>query len=72
MTPKHPDHGEIGGAEEPLDDEQFWASVHAAYERLRADSDGWASYMAEVHEWDVAIGDGLEDEPPYYGPNEEK
>jgi esterase/lipase len=64
MAPKHPGHGENDGEEELLDDEQFWAAVDAAYKRLRADSDAWESYMAEVNEWDVALGDGLENEPP--------
>ncbi len=61
----------VAEAVERLDAEQFWSEVDAAYDRLRADPDAWAAYMDEIHEWDVAMLDGLENEPPYYGAGEE-
>ncbi len=61
----------VADAVERLDEEQFWAEVDAAYKQLRVDPDAWADYMDEIHEWDVAMLDGLENEPPYYGPGEE-
>ena len=62
----------VAAAVDRLDEEQFWAEVHAAYDRLRTDPEAWASYVSEIQEWDVAMLDGLEDEPPYYGPGEDE
>lgn len=31
------------------------------YEELRADPEEWASYQAELSEWDRTVGDGLPD-----------
>lgn len=61
----------VAAAVERLDEDQFWAEVHAAYERLRADPKEWKGYLVEAREWDVTLLDGLEDEPPYYAPGEE-
>ena len=61
----------VAAAVERLDEDQFWAEVHAAYDRLRTDPAEWDTYLSEAREWDVALLDGLEDEPPYYGPGEE-
>lgn len=37
-----------------LEDEQYWAEVDAAYERLqRDDPAGWAEYLAELAEWEA-------------------
>lgn len=33
-----------------------------AYDRLAADPEGWADYLAEIGEWDVAVADGLDRE----------
>jgi hypothetical protein len=33
-----------------------------AYDRLAADPERWADYLAEVGEWDVTVGDGLDRE----------
>lgn len=44
--------------------------VHAAmeaYERLQADPAEWASYRAELDEWDATTGDGLPSAPEYPG-----
>jgi hypothetical protein len=62
----------VAAAVERLDEEQFWAEVHAAYDRLRADPEAWEGYVSEIREWDVAMLDGLENEPPYYGPGEDE
>jgi hypothetical protein len=61
----------VTDAVELLDREQFWAEVQQAYDRLRSDPDEWNAYLAESDEWDVALLDGLEDEPPYFAPGEE-
>ena len=60
----------VAAAVERQDEEQFWAEVHAAYDRLRAEPAAWEEYQSESREWDVALLDGLEDEPPYYAPGE--
>ena len=36
--------------------------THAAYARLVQDPQAWAEVQAERSEWDVTLGDGLEDE----------
>ena len=36
-------------------------SIAAAYARLRADPEQWASYTGELDEWDVTAADGLSD-----------
>ena len=56
----------VAAAVERLEEEEFWDQVTADFERLRADPEAWAEYMAEHREWDVTLLDGLEDEPPYY------
>jgi hypothetical protein len=38
-------------------DEHDERQVLAAYDRLRADPDEWASYLAEQDEWDAVAGD---------------
>jgi hypothetical protein len=62
----------VAAAVERLDEEHFWAEVHAAYDRLRAEPAAWEQYQAEIREWDVAMLDGLEDEPSYYAPGEDE
>ncbi|WP_232425110.1 hypothetical protein [Pseudofrankia inefficax] len=47
------------------------AKIMARYEELRADPEEWASYQAELREWDATVGDGLGDareEYPEYNP----
>lgn len=36
------------------------------YDELRADPDEWASYQAELAEWDATAGDGLPDASEEY------
>jgi len=52
--------------------EQFWMSARESVERLRADPVAWKDYLDEVALWDQTSGDGLENEEPYYTPEEER
>lgn len=52
--------------------EKFWAGAKADLERLQTDPVAWKDYQDEVAAWDGMIGDGLEDEPPYFTPEEER
>ena len=51
--------------------EQFWAGVEEDLARLRADPVAWKDYQDEIALWDTLAGDGLENEEPYYTPEEE-
>lgn len=51
--------------------ETFWEGVYADLTRLRSDPVAWQSYQAEIAMWDSTAGDGLENEDPYYTPEEE-
>jgi len=51
--------------------EKFWAGVRDDFDRLRADPVAWHAYEDEVMLWDATAGDGLENEEPYYTPEEE-
>ena len=51
--------------------ERFWQGVQEDFARLRSDPDAWRSYQDEVAVWDATVNDGLEDEEPYYSPEEE-
>ncbi len=57
---------------ERYEKERFWKQVRADYERLRADPAAWQDYKEEVELWDSLSGDGLENEPPYFSPEEER
>lgn len=50
----------------------FWKGLHDDYARLRANPEAWADYQREVELWDSTANDGLEDEEPYYSPEEEE
>jgi len=50
---------------------KFWQGVREDYARLRADPAAWNAYEDELDLWDTAANDGLEDEEPYYTPEEE-
>jgi hypothetical protein len=52
--------------------DKFWKGVHEDYARLRADPEAWEDYQREVALWDSLSNDGLEDEEPYYSPEEEE
>ena len=51
--------------------ERFWAEFQEDYARLRADPVAWKDYQDEIALWDTLAGDGLENEEPYYSPEEE-
>lgn len=38
---------------------------------MRADPVAWKDYLDEIALWDTLSGDGLENEEPYYTPEEE-
>ena len=46
--------------------EKFWKAMHEGFARLRADPVTWSEYQVEAALWDSVIGDGLEDEAPYF------
>lgn len=52
--------------------EQFWQEARASLDRLRADPVAWQDYQDELALWDQLSGDGLENEAPYYTPEEER
>lgn len=45
------------------DKERFFQELEAAGRRLRADPVEWASFQAELAEWDGTLMDGLGNEP---------
>jgi hypothetical protein len=52
--------------------DKFFAEMKEGFERLRADPVAWKEYQDETRLWDSASGDGLENEEPYYTPEEEE
>lgn len=52
--------------------ERFWRGARADYERLRANPEAWKDYQNEVAAWEGLLGDGLENEPAYFTPEEER
>lgn len=50
--------------------DKFWKEMHEAFARLRADPVAWKEYQDEVALWDTTSSDGLENEEPYYSPEE--
>jgi len=44
----------------------FWKHMHEGFSELRQDPEAWAAYQDETALWDSTLGDGLEDEEPYY------
>jgi hypothetical protein len=58
---------ELGGASADQVIERLLADhqkilILEAYDRLAADPERWADYLAEIGEWDVTAGDGLDRE----------
>lgn len=51
--------------------EKLWRGVQEDFARLRSDPVAWKAYEQEVMLWDATAGDGLENEEPYYTPEEE-
>ncbi|MBA3378679.1 MAG: hypothetical protein H0T93_07330 [Chloroflexia bacterium] len=52
--------------------ERFWNQAYDQLARLKADPVAWQDYMEEIAGFDALAGDGLEDEDPYYTPEEER
>lgn len=52
--------------------EQFWKGVYADLARLRSDPEEWKRYQAEITLWDSTSDDALDNEEPYYTPEEEE
>jgi len=50
--------------------DKFWLDVEASVERLRADSAAWKSYRDEVAFFEGGSMDGLDDEDPYFSPEQ--
>jgi hypothetical protein len=50
--------------------EQFWNGVTEDLERLRADPVAWKDYQDEIAFFEGGSMDGLENEPPYFTPEE--
>lgn len=58
---------------EAIDDYQkqkLWARVQEDFARLRANPAAWKDYQDELSVFDGSSLDGLENEPPYYTPEE--
>jgi len=51
--------------------ERFWEGVRDDLDRLKSDPVAWRSYRDEISLWESTSGDGLENEEPYYTPEEE-
>lgn len=52
--------------------DKFWREMHESFARLREDPVAWKEYQDELTLWDSTTGDGLENEEPYYTPEEEE
>ncbi len=52
--------------------ERFWQTAREQLARLKEDPVAWQDYLDELAELDALAGDGLEDEEPYYTPEEER
>jgi hypothetical protein len=55
----------VAAAVRQFEQAAFWDQYEKDIEALRADPAAWEAYQAEIREWDAALLDGLEDEPPY-------
>ncbi|MDQ3539377.1 MAG: ribbon-helix-helix protein, CopG family [Chloroflexota bacterium] len=51
--------------------DKFWKEMHEGFARLRADPVAWKEYQDDAAVWDTMSSDGLENEEPYYSPEEE-
>lgn len=56
----------LGEAVRRLVKEHQLNRIMRRYEELRADPEEWASYQAELAEWDTTVGDGLPDADEEY------
>lgn len=60
----------IEDAVERYQKDKFWKEMHEGFARLRADPVAWKEYQDETALWDSLSNDGLENEEPYYTPEE--
>jgi predicted transcriptional regulator len=60
----------IEDAVERYQKDKFWREMHEGFARLRADPVAWKEYQDETALWDSLSNDGLENEEPYYTPEE--
>lgn len=51
---------------------RFWQEAKAQVARLKADPVAWKDYMDEMTEWDEVPNEVLDQEDPYYTPEEER
>jgi hypothetical protein len=51
--------------------EKFWQGVTEDLNQLKQDPTGWKDYQDEIAFFEGGSMDGLENEPPYYTPEEE-
>lgn len=52
--------------------ERFWKAAAADLARLKQDDRAWQEYQGEAGEFDQLANDGLENEPPFFTPEEEE
>ncbi len=52
--------------------EKLWESVQEDSARLRSDSVAWKGYLDDIAVFEGGSMDGLEDQRPYYTPEEEE
>lgn len=52
--------------------EKFWQGVNEDFARLRSDPIAWQGYLDEIALLEGGSMDGLEQEEPYYSPEEER
>jgi hypothetical protein len=50
--------------------ERFWQEMKAGYDRLAANPGAMEAYQEEIQQLEGGSMDGLEDEEPYYSPEE--
>ena len=55
---------------EQQESERFWRTMREDYARLQTDPSAWKDYLAEAAMLEGGSMDGLEDEEPYYTPEE--
>ncbi|HWK81232.1 MAG TPA: hypothetical protein VNP95_10695 [Thermomicrobiales bacterium] len=60
------------GKPDHRDRERFWIGVQEDLARLKQNPAAWQDYQDELAFLDRSAGDGLQDEPPYYTPEEEQ
>lgn len=54
------------------EEERFWKELNASVEALHGDPRAWKDYQDEIRFFEGGSMDGLEDEEPYYSPEEEE